>query len=55
MKSLDALKAPKTSILKKVPNSDSLLIVDFFVKNRYPKFDTIDISMKEFENLKFEN
>ena len=55
LKSLDALKAPKTRIKKKAPYADSLLIVDIFVKNRYPKFDTINISMKEFKNGIFEN
>ena len=55
MKSLDVSKAHKTSILNKVPYVDSLLIVDIFVKNRYPKFDTINNSMKEFKNGIFEN
>ena len=54
MKSLEAPEASKTSTLKKVPFSDSLLIVDIFVKNHYPKLDTINISMKEFEKGTFE-
>ncbi len=53
--SLKAPEARKTRMFKKVPYPDSLLIVDIFAKNRYPKFDTINNSMKEFKNGIFEN
>jgi len=49
-----ALKWTKMGFLKFVPNFDSALIPDIFVKKWYPNFDTLNIYQNRVKNDSFE-